>query len=228
MNLPTIRIRRTTGETSFEFVLAPRTRTWSLLPLPNRILSHFLDHLGKAVGVELRLTATRWPGSWEFDHVLCEDLGQLVGRGIRELAERRAGARGIAGRAQARVGLDDALVAVVLSLEGRPRVDWSVPPGADIDGFVDAWFDGDRVAGSAYGTNLRQFVDGFALGAGACVRVDVERCGNLHHAYEALFRALGDAVRAALDLEDPRLPGDSSGFAGEARYEITCEEAGDG
>jgi imidazoleglycerol phosphate dehydratase HisB len=223
--IPTLKIRRTTGETAFEFTLGPRTRAWSLLPLPNRILSHFLDHLGKSLGVQFTLTAADWPGSWAFDHVLCEDLGQLVGHGLAELARRRARATGIAGRGQATVCLDDAMLTVVCSLEGRTRVDWSLPNGVSIDGFVDSWYDGDKTAGAAYGTNLRQFVDGFALGAGATVRLVIEQCGNLHHCYEALFRGLGDAMRAALDLDAGRLPGDSSGFAGDADYAVQDDEA---
>jgi imidazoleglycerol-phosphate dehydratase len=222
--LPSLRIRRVTAETRFELVLRPRTRSGAQLALPNRLLAHFLDHFCRATGLELELASARWPGSWEFDHVLCEDLGQLLGRAIAELAGRRSRAGGIPGRAGVRICLDDARVELALSLEGRPRASWSIPAGCEIDGPVDAWYEDGRQAGIALGTNLRQFVDGFAQGSGATLAIAVQEAGNLHHLYEALFRALGDAVRAALALEAGRLAGDGSGVAGSARYEIAVEE----
>jgi imidazoleglycerol phosphate dehydratase HisB len=187
------------------------------LPLPNRLLSHFIDHFAQASGINVRLGHTDWPGSWQFDHVLCEDLGQLIGRGVLEIHDRLAEARGVAGRASAEVCMDDAATRVTLSFEQRPRAEWCV--AREIDGFVDSWYDDDgRTRGYATGTNLRQFVDGFACGSGATLAIDIVRAGNLHHLYETLFRALGDAVRSALALEAVRLPGDTSGLARACRY----------
>ena len=59
------------------------------------------------------------------------------------------------------------------------------------------------------------------------LHVTVDATANLHHLYEAVFRALGDAVRHALGLGDGfgRLPGESSGFAGAPTY--TCQEVGE-
>ena len=87
------------------------------------------------------------------------------------------------------------------------------------------WTHGTRigVAGSrpAYGTNLRQFVDGFAYGSGCTLAITVLRCGNLHHLYEVLFRALGEVVRQAMGIPTSEcLPGDSSGIAGAVEYTL--------
>jgi imidazoleglycerol phosphate dehydratase HisB len=122
--------------------------------------------------------------------------------------------------------MDDCRAALTLSFEGRGLTDWQIEAGTgDVDGFVDAWYaDDGRQAGWASGTNLRQFFDGFAYGSGATVHIEGTRVGNLHHFYEALFRALGDAIRSALDLPGGSLAGDSSGLAGESRYEVRREE----
>lgn len=223
-----VRVIRRTAETEFEVVVRPRARRGKSLPLPNRLLSHFLDHFCKASGVEVEPRRTSWPGSWRLDHVLCEDLGQLVGKGIAGIHAALRATSGVAGRGRASCVMDDALVEVTLSLEGRPRAEWALEGVGDVDGLVDGWYDDhDRLAGFATGTNLRQFVDGFAHGAGATVQVTARRAGNLHHFYEALFRALGDAVREALGLTCGRLPGDGSGLAGECSYDVAPESTED-
>jgi imidazoleglycerol phosphate dehydratase HisB len=220
-----IRVTRTTAETKFEIVLEPRREVMESLPIPNRLLSHFIDHLARAAGVNVRLCSTDWPGSWRFDHVLCEDLGQLIGRGLAEVHDRRAKREGVTGRARAVCCMDDAETEVVISFEQRPRSDWTIAGGGEIDGFVDAWYDADgRMEGQAAGTNLRQFVDGLTLGSGANVSITVRRTGNLHHVYETVFRALGDAVGVALGTAGPRLAGDTSGLARACEYRVRTEE----
>lgn len=221
------RVVRVTGETEFAVLVRPRRRrAVAGLALPNRLLAHLIDHLSMATGVELVVESLEWPGSWALDHVLCEDLGQVVGRALRELHERRAREHGVAGRASARGCMDDADVEVVLGIEDRSDVVWVVPAAVDIDGFVDAWYDGDAWAGAATGTNLRQFVDGFARGCGATLRLEVRAAGNLHHLWEAVFRTLGDAVARAVGVERERLlPGDTSGLAGPPRWEVRAAGA---
>ncbi len=220
MSFKPFQVVRKTAETRFALRVSPREDAGLELRLPNRLLAHFIDHFSKATGLRFELLSADWPGSWQFDHVLCEDLGQLVGRAIAELHDRRSATTGIPGRASACCAMDDARCDLVLSIEGRPRTDWSIPEGLSIDGFVDSWYEQDRVVGEAYGTNLRQFVDGFVLGLGATLNIRIERCDNLHHLYETLFRALGDAVEVALGGIAQRLPDESSGFAGRASYEI--------
>lgn len=223
-----LRVSRSTRETRFSILIRPR-EAWRGAPeFPNRLLAHFLDHFCKATGVEMEIERTDWPGSWVFDHVLCEDIGQMIGRGMAALHAARATRTGVSGRASTSCCLDEARVDVCLSLEERPRVAWSVEPGVDIDGFVDAWYGSDgTMAGYGTGTNLRQFIDGFAQGAGATLHLAIRRGGNLHHLYEAVFRALGDAVGDAIGLTPASLAGDTSGLAGRVRYEVAALAPGE-
>lgn len=218
-----VRVCRKSGETTFTMTMGLRVSRQATLELPNKILSHLLDHFSKASRLALQLVETSWPGSWQLDHVLCEDMGQLVGRGVAAIHDDLAARGGVVGRARSKVCMDDALAEVVLSFEGRPRAEWIIADGLAIDGFVDAWYGDDGcVVGWSSGTNLRQFVDGLALGSGATVVVHVERAGNLHHLYEAVFRALGQAVGESLGLTSTvaYLPGDTSGLAGTPVYTV--------
>lgn len=228
VNVATVEVTRTTGETRFAVRVGPRAGQAPPLEISNRLLSHFLDHFMKASGLAVSLLSTDWPMSWRFDHVLCEDMGQLVGRGVRALHDDLCERRGLPGRAETTCVMDDAETALSLSIESRPLVRWRVAKRIDIDGFVDAWYDeSDAPAGVCYGTNLRQFVDGFALGLGATLVAEVRSGSNLHHAYECIFRGLGDACREALGLgNEGRSPGDQSGLAGAPRYEVRFVENG--
>ena len=96
-----IRIRRQTRETDFCIVLEARCRPSEPVNLPNQLLAHLVDHFLKAAGVSLRDIGTTWPGSWHLDHVLCEDMGQLIGYGISALHDQLAERHGIAGRSSA-------------------------------------------------------------------------------------------------------------------------------
>jgi imidazoleglycerol phosphate dehydratase HisB len=219
-NFQPFRVVRTTAETRLAVAVRPGWSGPALLPIPNRLLSHLLDHLCKGVGITLELAEGDWSGSWPFDHVWCEDLGQLIGRAAAEIHGRRCQTQGVAGRASLRSCMDDVESVVSLSFEGRGSVSWSVPPAVDVDGWVDAWYEpGSSTASAAYGTNLRQFIDGFALGGGVTVSVDVVRAGNLHHLFETIFRNLGDAVGLALGTASVH-PGQTSGLAATPQYTI--------
>ncbi|MCB9850136.1 MAG: hypothetical protein H6817_05465 [Phycisphaerales bacterium] len=211
-------VRRKTTETDFAIEVAPRAAGAALLALPNKLLAHFVDHFTRGAGWQVSVSQTDWPRSWEFDHVLCEDFGQLLGKAAAAIAEERAAAVGIKGRATAESAMDDAASTVSVAFESRPRCTWAVPRRADLDGFVDSWYAGDTV-GVCYGTNIKQFLDGFAYGGGVTLAVDVRNSGNLHHVYETIFRNLGDAIGIALGTA-VRLPGDGSGLAGTPVYEV--------
>ena len=214
------RVTRTTGETMLAISVSPGWRGPSMITIPNRLLSHFLDHLCKGAGITIELASENWSGSWVFDHVWCEDLGQLVGRAAAVIHDRRREAGGVTGRAYRRSCMDDAESVVSVSFEGRGAVQWTVPPGVDINGWADAWCEPNSgVAYAAYGTNLRQFVDGFVFGGDVTVSVEVLRAGNLHHLYETVFRNLGDCIGQALGTAQVAA-GQTSGLAAMPRYSV--------
>ena len=216
-----VRVRRQTWETTFTVTLGPRQEAGDRINLPNKLLGHLLDHLLKACSLSLEIVDVSWPGSWQFDHVLCEDMGQLVGHGIGAIHDELAASCGVAGRASATAAMDEALVECTISFEGRPGCEWTVAGDDCIEGFVDAWYnDGGSMTGWATGTNLQQFFEGFAIGARATLAIVIRKSGNLHHVYEAAFRALGDAIGTSIGTGVSRVPGDTSGLAGTPQYVV--------
>ena len=148
----------------------------------------FLDHMLSALAVhglfDLTVQAT---GDLHIDsHHTIEDVGIVLGQTINEAAADR---RGIARMGHAYVPMDEALAFVALDFSGRPytvfQAEWNTP------------------AIGQFPTDLVQhFFESLAVHARLTLHARVEG-RNDHHKAEALFKALGRALRMALSM-DPR------------------------
>jgi imidazoleglycerol phosphate dehydratase HisB len=120
------------------------------------------------------------------EHHTVEDVGLVLGGALaRALGERR-GIR----RYGFLLPMDEALARVALDLGGRPFV------------VFDAGFERERV-GELPTELVEDFVRALAGTLGANIHVKLEYGRNDHHRIEAIFKALGRALRAAIE-EDPR------------------------
>jgi imidazoleglycerol-phosphate dehydratase len=139
------------------------------------------------------------------DHVIIEDTGLALGRAIRELLDARIAA-GVNGRGTYTVTFDEALVAATVAFDGRAYtfIHGSVPALAH-----------EHVE-DVLASTLRQFFDGFAQGAGAVVQLQFFAGDDPHHAWEAAFKALGEALRDAL-APCPYRAGTTIGLKGTGR-----------
>lgn len=151
----------------------------------------FLDHMLEAFArhgrFELVVGAT---GDVEIDdHHTVEDVGLVLGQALREaLGERR----GIARFGHAYAPMDEALARAVYDLSGRP---FFVYATGDY-----AW--PERVG--RFDTALvEEFWRAVATEGRLALHLDLLRARNAHHAIEALFKAAGLALRAAVTLNDP-------------------------
>ncbi|MBI3318759.1 MAG: imidazoleglycerol-phosphate dehydratase, partial [Candidatus Omnitrophica bacterium] len=83
----------------------------------------------------------------------------------------------------------------VVDLSGRPYLGWG-------------WAGKRGVGPSSYGvSDARHFLESFVSRAGLTVHVDVLKSGeDTHHLLEAVFKALGRALRQAVE-RDPRVKG---------------------
>ena len=148
----------------------------------------FLDHMLSALAVhglfDLTVQAT---GDLHIDsHHTIEDIGIVLGQTINEAAADR---RGIARMGHAYVPMEEALAFVALDFSGRPytvfQAEWNTP------------------AIGQFPTDLVQhFFESLAVHARLTLHARVEG-RNDHHKSEALFKALGRALRMALSM-DPR------------------------
>ena len=150
---------------------------------------HMLAQLARHGGLGLTLEAE---GDLPVDsHHLVEDVGLCLGDALRTALGDRAG---IARFAHAYVPLDEALARVVVDLSGRPWCEFhaDLPPVVLGDGFQTEM--------------VREFFIALALRGGLALNADLLRGVNTHHKVEALFKALGRALREAVRIEGSGIP----------------------
>ena len=148
----------------------------------------FLDHMLTALAVHgLFDLSVQASGDLHIDsHHTIEDVAIVLGQVINEAAADR---RGSSRMGHAYVPMDEALGFVALDLSGRPytrfQAEWSTS--------VIGQFPTDLV---------RHFFESLAVHARLTLHARVEG-RNDHHKAEALFKALGRALRMSLSI-DPR------------------------
>ncbi|KKR29800.1 MAG: Imidazoleglycerol-phosphate dehydratase, partial [Candidatus Gottesmanbacteria bacterium GW2011_GWC2_39_8] len=125
--------------------------------------------------------------SESLDHVVVEDVGLTFGRAVREMLDARL-IDGVNQRGFYTVAFDEALVAVTLAFDGRAY------------SFLRNEVQGIKLeyVEDILSTNLRQFFEGFAQGAGCVVQIQFLAGEDPHHTWEAAFKAFGEALRDAL------------------------------
>jgi imidazoleglycerol-phosphate dehydratase len=175
------RIERNTKETQLRATLALDGSGTAAVETGLPFLDHMLEQTVRYAGFDLELKGR---GDIEIDdHHLTEDAGIVFGQA---LSAALAGREGIIRFGSAYAPLDEALCRVVIDLCKRPHCDFH---------------DGDRLNGKAgtYATeNLVEFFKALAIHAGATIHVDHIRGKDRHHVAEAMFKALGLALRQAV------------------------------
>ena len=169
-------ITRTTRETDIRLQIGAaeaEVRT----PVP--VLTHFLTSLALTSALGLVVQAS---GDIEVDpHHLIEDVGIVLGQA---LFESTAGYAGIERYAERTVAMDDALASVAIDLSGRSGAYLHEFPAGSVG----------VVATEA----LAEFFHGLARGGRITLHLRMLAGENVHHRLEAAFKALGLALRDAL------------------------------
>ncbi|MEL6345196.1 MAG: imidazoleglycerol-phosphate dehydratase HisB [Myxococcota bacterium] len=154
----------------------------------------FLDHMITALARHGRLDITlTCAGDLHIDdHHTAEDCALTLGATILDALGDR---RGIARFGYAYAPLDEALARAVVDLSGRP---WPI---------VELGFTREMLGGIAT-ENLTHFLNSLAIAGRMNLHVDVIRGDNDHHKVEAAFKAVAQALRAAVrqDAADDRVP----------------------
>ena len=152
----------------------------------------FLDHMLTLFAVHgafgLELAAK---GDLEVDaHHTVEDVGICLGEALRKALGRPEGIRRYG---HAVVPMDEALAEVALDLSGRPYLAYECPfPGSMVGDFPTEL--------------LEEFLRAFANHGALTLHVILRRGRNNHHIAEAVFKALGRALREAVS-QDSRIHG---------------------
>lgn len=152
-------------------------------------LDHMLSLMSKHGLLDMKIKAK---GDIDIDfHHTVEDIGIVLGKAIKEALGNM---QGIARYGQASVPMDEALAMVSIDISGRPYLVYRVeiPKKSKIKNF-----DPDLI---------EDFLQAFASSSSITLHVINPYGRNTHHIIEAIFKALGRALRQAVAI-DPRVKG---------------------
>jgi len=156
-------------------------------PIP--FLDHMLNLMTKHGLFDLKL---RVKGDVEIDdHHTVEDTGIVLGKALKQTL---GDMKGINRYGQAAVPMDEALAHVTLDISGRAFLVYNVtfPKKSKMRDF-----DPDLI---------EDFMQAFAGSAGITLHINAPYGRNSHHIVEAIFKALGRALKQAVAI-DPRVKG---------------------
>ena len=119
-------------------------------------------------------------------HHSIEDIGIALGAALKEAIGDK---RGIARYGTFFLPMDESLALVSLDISGRPFLVCDVGELAPNIGTFDTEL-------------LEEFLRAFAFNAGITLHVKVFYGKNSHHKVEAIFKALGHALRAAVSFDE--------------------------
>jgi imidazoleglycerol-phosphate dehydratase len=152
-------------------------------------LDHMLSLMSKHGLFDLKVRAK---GDIDIDdHHTVEDVGITLGKALRQAL---GDMRGITRYGQASVPMDEALAEVRLDISGRPYLIYKVefPKRSKIKDF-----DPDLI---------EDFLQAFVSNSSITLHVQSHYGRNTHHIIEAIFKALGRALKQAVAI-DPRVKG---------------------
>lgn len=152
-------------------------------------LDHMLSLMCKHGLFDIRLKAK---GDIDVDyHHTVEDIGIVLGKAVKQALGNM---EGVSRYGQASVPMDEALALVSLDISGRPYLVYKVefPKKSKIKNFEPDL--------------IEDFLQAFASNSGITLHVESPYGRNTHHIIEAIFKALGRALRKAVFI-DPRVKG---------------------
>jgi imidazoleglycerol-phosphate dehydratase len=179
---------RTTKETKIRVRLDLDGTGVSRISTGIGFFDHMLDSFARHGGFDIEIETQ---GDLHIDmHHTVEDTGIVLGQAFRRALEDFKGIRRFG---HAYIPMDETLTRCAVDLANRPYLIWRVafvrPKVGDMD------------------TELfKEFHHAVAMNAGACVHLETLYGENSHHIAESGFKALGRALRSAVEI-DPKAAG---------------------
>ncbi len=181
-------ITRKTSETDIQVKLDLDGSGRASISTKIGFFDHMLDHIARHGLFDLDITAQ---GDLHVDyHHTVEDVGLCLGDALRSAVGEK---KGIRRYGSAVIPMDEALASVTLDLSGRPLLVYANPLA-------------NRSAGEFALDLVQVFFQALADRGRITLHATVHTADNPHHAAEALYKALGKALREAVE-EDQRVKG---------------------
>jgi len=181
-------INRKTKETDIHLTLNLDGTGQSNLDTGVGFFDHMLTAFSFHSGIDLDVTCK---GDLEVDdHHTVEDVGLAIATAILEALGDK---KGINRYGMSYVPMDETLARVVIDFSGRPAFVYKADLRRDKLGTLDT-------------QNVQEFFKSISNEAKMNLHMEVLYGDNDHHKVEALFKALGRAVKEAVKIVDDRLP----------------------
>jgi imidazoleglycerol-phosphate dehydratase len=181
-------IHRKTKETDIAIKFTLRGKGIAAIDTSIPFVDHMLNLFAFHGGMDIRVKAT---GDIEIDyHHLMEDLGITLGEAIKKAVGDK---KGIRRYGDASIPMDESLARVLVDLSGRPYLVYKVkPPKGTVRGLEFSLFE--------------DFFRALSNHAMMNLHIIVEYGRDLHHIFEAIFKAFGRSLGEAVS-PDPRMKG---------------------
>ena len=181
--LRTAQITRTTKETDISLCLDIDGKGKTEIDTGVAFFDHMLEAFGRHGLFDLAVSAK---GDIDVDaHHTVEDAGIVLGKAF---AQAMGDKRGITRFGSQMLPMDEALVLAAVDISGRGQLHWDVEVPLCLLGTFD--------------TSLaKEFFIAFATNAGVTLHIRMFSGENAHHIVEACFKAVGRAMRAALEYD---------------------------
>jgi imidazoleglycerol-phosphate dehydratase len=151
-------------------------------------MDHMLELLAKHGFFDLEIKAV---GDIEIDyHHTMEDLGLTLGEALLKALGNK---KGIKRYGNCILPMDEALALVALDLSGRPYLVYDLTPPASLVKDMDTAL-------------FHEFFQAFSVKSGMNLHIQLMKGEEVHHVFEAVFKALAKALDAAVSI-DPRIEG---------------------
>jgi len=175
--------KRSTNETTVEVSLGIDGAGVTDIETGIGFLNHMLEQFARHGFIDLSVSAT---GDLNVDaHHTVEDVGLAIGIALRQAIGE---ARGIGRFGSVSLPMDDALSRATIDISGRPFLGWH------------GSFPGSRI--QHFDTELvQEFFHAVAMQAHITLHIELVHGHNTHHAVECCFKAVGRALRSALELD---------------------------
>lgn len=177
------KVTRATKETDIALSLAIDGTGTTAIDTGVPFFDHMLDAFGRHGLFDLEVQAK---GDIEVDaHHTVEDVGIVLGKAF---AQAMGDKRGIVRFGSQLLPMDETLVLAAVDISGRGQLHWDVDVPLCTLGIFD--------------TSLaKEFFIAFATNAQVTLHIRMMAGENAHHIVEACFKAVGRAMRYALELD---------------------------
>jgi len=179
------KIHRATNETDITVDLCLDGTGKSQIITGVPFLDHMLDLFTRHGGFDMELAAT---GDLTVDaHHTVEDIGICIGQAVNDALGTKSGIRRYG---HVLMPMDDALLLLAVDISGRGYLAYQVPMPACKVGDFDTEL-------------VEEFLRAFAQNAALTLHVQLMAGKNTHHIIEAVFKGLGRAMQAAVEIINP-------------------------